>query len=109
MRRRDRHRTYVSQYLGLNYTSAFDPPNLSPYDRCRYNNAPRRRESGRGIQRKTALNEPEDLSRSVTNLAFRKSYLKYSIFFSTVPNPSLKRRKPSFIIEVLPKCKDVPP
>src|SRR5260370_39696460 len=90
-------------------TSASIPANLSRYERCRYKNAPNRRASGSGIQRKTALNEPEDLSRSVTNLAFRKSYLKYSIFFSTVPNPSLKRRKPSFIIEVLPKCKEDPP
>src|SRR6266446_3724727 len=93
----------------LLYTSVSILTNLSRYERCRYKNAPNRRASGSGIQRKTALNEPEDLSRSVTNLAFRKSYLKYSIFFSTVPNPSLKRRKPSFIIEVLPKCKEDPP
>src|SRR6266571_3786157 len=93
----------------LLYTSVSIPANLSLYERCRYKNVPSRRASGTGIQRKTALYEPEALSRSVTNLAFRKSYLKYSIFFSTVPKPSLKRRKPSFIIEVLPKCKEDPP
>src|SRR5579872_5378712 len=76
---------------------------------CRYNAAPIIRDRLTGIVWKQRLYQPKDSSGSEANRLWRRSYLTYSINFSSTPQPSLNLLTPSFVSEVLPSSKMVEP